>query len=127
MNSLNGSNGSRFFAQLLTVATATAVLVLVCATNVQSQKSKSREVTVTTSTADYTAVSQARNLKIHARPANTPVGRTTGAAAISSSPSATAGASGLAAPDSGGPRFPADLQYHGGATVSFMQHVAIYM
>lgn len=127
MNSLNGSNGSRFFAQLLTAATATAALVLVCATNVQSQKSKSREVTLTTSAADYTAVTQARDLKIHAKPANTPVGRMASVASISSSPSATAGASGLAAPDSGGPRYPADLQYHGGATVASMQSVAIYM
>jgi hypothetical protein len=125
MKSLASIKTRRSFSQLLTAATA--ILVLLCAMNLQSQQSKSREVTVTTSAADYTAATQARDLKIHARPANTPVGRTTSAAAISSSPSGGAGPTQGAAPDSGAPRFPADLQYHGGAIVASMQHVAIYM
>jgi hypothetical protein len=98
---------------------------IVVRVNIQSQQSTSREVTVTPSAADYAAAAAAQNVKAHLRPANTPVGRNTSPAAISSSPAGTANQN--TAPDSGGPRFPADLSYHGGNVVVSMQHHAIYM
>lgn len=113
------------FRQSLAAATGIVLSVLFFAVNLQSQPSTSREVTVNPSAADYAAAQVVKNAKIHARPANTPLGRKTSPAAISNS--LTAIASKTAAPDSGGPRFPADLQFHGGKTVQSMQQVAIYM
>src|ERR1700688_4692557 len=124
MKLLSINKNSRSFPRFL-AATGTALLVLMCAINLQSQKSPSNQVTVTASVADYAAAAAARNVKVHLRTANTPVGRTTSVAAISNSPAGTATQN--TAPDSGGPRFPGDLQYHGGKTVTSMQHVAIYM
>ena len=121
----SSGKGSRSFPQFLAAATAAGLFVMLLAVNVQSQAAKSRQVTVTLSAADYTAAAAARNVKIHARPANTPIGRATSVAAISSSPSGVVKQN--AAPDSGGPRFPGDLQFHGGKTVQSMQQVAIYM
>jgi len=114
------------FRTLLATATGTALLVLLFAINLQSQPSTSRQVTLTPSAADYAAAAAARNVRVHLRPANTPVGRKTSVAAISNSPAGTVKQN-TAAPDSGGPRFPADLEFHGGNVVVSMQHVAIYM
>lgn len=128
MKLLNSSNkGSRHLPQYLAAATGTALIVVLCAISLQSQPSHSREVTVNPTAADYAAAAAARNVKIHARPANTPVGRATSVAAISSSPSRAARAIQNAGPNSGGPRFPGDLQFLGGKTVQSMQQVAIYM
>ena len=107
-------------------ATGTALLVLVSAINLHSQQSTSREVTLTPSSADYAAAAAAQNVKIHARPANTAVGRKTSTAVISNSPTGAAGPQN-SAPDSGGPRFPGDLTFHGGNVVVSVQHHAIYM
>lgn len=112
------------FSQRIAVATGTALLVLLFAINLQAKPS-SRQVTVTTSATDYAAAAGARNVKVHLKPANTPVGRKTSVAEISNSRAGIV--KHTAAPDSGGPRFPADLQYHGGHTVTSMQQVAIYM
>ena len=71
------------FRPLLATATGTAVLVLLFAIDLQSQPSTSRQVTVTPSAADYAAAAAARNVRVHLRPANTPVGRKTSVAAIS--------------------------------------------
>jgi hypothetical protein len=127
MTLLSSSKGLRSLPQILAAATATVLLVLLCAVNLQAQRSTSHEITVTPSAADYAAAAEAKNQKIHARPAHTPVGRSTSLAAISNSPNATAPLSPTTAPDSGGPRFPADLEYHGGNVVPSMQHHAIYM
>jgi hypothetical protein len=127
MTLLSSSKGLRSFPQLLAAATGTALLVLLCAVNLKAQQSTSHQVTVTPSAADYAAVAEARNLKIHARPANTPIGRTTTTASISNSPDGSAAPAPDAVPDSGGPRFPADLSYHGGNVVVSMQSHAIYM
>src|SRR5260370_28658115 len=101
------------FRPLLATATGTAVLVLLFAIDLQSQPSTSRQVTVTPSAADYAAAAAARNVRVHLRTANTPVGRKTSVAAISNSPAGTVKLS-TAAPDSAGPRFPAHLEFHGG-------------
>jgi hypothetical protein len=124
MKLLSINKGLSYFPRFL-AATGTVLLVLVCAINLQSQKSPSNQVTVTASAADYAAAAAARNTKVHLRTANTPIGRQTSVAAISNS--AAGAVIQNTAPDSGGPRFPADLQYHGGKTVTSMQHVAIYM
>ena len=125
MKTLISSKCSRSFPQFLATANGTVLLVLLFAVNLQSQQSTSREVTVTPSAADYAAAAAAHNVRAHLRPANTPVGRNTSPAAISSSPAGTANQT--TAPDSGGPRFPADLSYHGGNVSVSMQHHAIYM
>ena len=113
--------------QFSIVVTGTMMLVLLCAATVQSQTRSSKEVTLAPSANDYAAAAEAKNQKIHARSANTPVGRSTSLAAISNSPNANARLTPSAAPDSGGPRFPADLEYHGGNVVPSMQNHAIYM
>jgi len=122
-NIIQGSQALKF----LSASTGTALLVLLFAINLQSQpSSSSRQVTVNPSAADYAAAAAARNVKIHARPANTPLGRKTSTAAMSNSPTGLAGPQNTA-PDSGGPRFPADLSFHAGKVVVSMQHHAIYM
>ena len=125
MKSPHSRTCSRSFPRFLAAATTPVLLVLWFAVNVQSQPTASREVTVHLSTADYAAAAAAHNVKVHLRPANTLVGRKTTALAISNSPVGTTKQA--TAPDSGGRRFPADLQFHGGNTVQSMQHVAIYM
>jgi hypothetical protein len=117
---------SRTLPKFLAAATGTALLILVSAINLHSQQSTSREVTLTPSSADYAAAAAAQNVKIHARPANTAVGRKTSTAVISNSPTGAAGPQN-SAPDSGGPRFPGDLTFHGGNVVVSVQHHAIYM
>jgi len=125
MKRLSGGKYSRSFPQFLAAVTETVLLVLLFAVNLRSQQSASREVKVTSSPADYAAAAAAQDVKVHLRPANTPLGRKTSPTTISSSPAGTASDS--TTPDSGGPRFPADLQFHGGQTVQSMQQVAIYM
>jgi hypothetical protein len=123
---LPANRGSRSFPQLLAI-TGAVLLALLCATNLQAKQSTSHQLTLTPSSTDYAAAAAAKNQKIHARPAHTPAGRSTGLAAISNSPNVTAPVAPVAAPDSGGPRYPADLQFHGGNVVPSMQHHAIYM
>src|SRR5260370_36302357 len=113
------------FRPLLATATGTAVLVLLFAIDLQSQPSTSRQVTVTPSAADYAAAAAARNVKVHLRPANTQVGRKTSVAAISNSPAGPVTQN--TAPDSGGPRFPADLHFHGGDLGGWIEHKALYI
>jgi hypothetical protein len=125
MKVLSSRRSSRCLLQLLAAATGIVFLVALFALNLHAQKPTSREITLTVSPADYTAANAAKNVGVHLKPANTPVGRKTSPAAISSSPAGTAIET--AAPDAGGPRFPADLEFHGGPTVQAMQHVAIYM
>src|ERR1700720_4070072 len=117
----------RRLLQFSIVVTGTMLLVLLCAIALKSQQLSSKEVPLTATSADYAAAAAAQNQKIHGRPAHTPVGRSTSLAAISNSPNANAPLSPVAAPESGGPRFPADLEYHGGNVVPSMQHHAIYM
>jgi len=114
---------SHSFSRLSVVTSALALLVVLLAVNAPAQKSVSHEVRLTVSAADYSAAAAARNVRVHLRPANTPVGRKTSSLAISTTPTGTANL----APDSGGPRFPGDLQFHGGHTVQALQHVAIYL
>lgn len=125
MKPVNSSKSSRFLPRLAASIAGAAFLVPLLAVNLLSQPTASRQVTVTVSASDYAAAAAARNVRVHLRPANTPAGRKTSPLAISNSPAITA--SPLVAPDSGGPRFPADLEFHGGKTVPSMHHVAIYM
>jgi hypothetical protein len=123
---LSRSKGPCSFPKLLAAATGTALLVLSCAVNLHSQPSSSHQITVSISRGDYAAAAAVKNSRIHARPAHTAAARNTAAAAISNSPVARVATQNTAS-DSGGPRYPADLKYHGGNTVSSMQHHAIYM
>jgi hypothetical protein len=116
----SGIHRLRCLLQFSIVVTGTMLFVLLCATTLQSQPPSSKEVTLTPSSNDYAAAAAAKNQKIHARRAHTPVGRSTGLAAISNSPNANAPITPNTAPDSGGPRFPADLEYQGGNVVPSM-------
>src|SRR4029077_17946059 len=127
MTLLSSSKGLRSLPQILAAATGTALLVLLCAVNLQAQRSTSQQITVAQRAAHSARGAKAKNQKIHARPAHTPVGRSPSLAAISNSPNASAPLTPTTAPDSGVPRFPADLEYHGGNVVPSMQHHAIYM
>jgi hypothetical protein len=123
----SGIRPLRCLRQFSIAVTGAMLLVQLGAPTLQSQSLSSKEVTLTPSSNDYEAAAAAKNQKIHARPTHTPVGRSTSPAAISNSPNANALLSPIAAPDSGGPRYPADLEYHGGHIVPSMQHHAIYM
>jgi hypothetical protein len=120
---LPSSKRTRYLTQLLAAGT----VVLLCAITLQSQPLSSKEVPLTSSSADYASAAAVQNQKIHASPAHTTVGIVTTPAAISTSPNITAPVNPNTAPDSGGPRFPADLSYHGGNIVVSVQHHAIYM
>ncbi len=117
MNLSSNRKRLRCLVQLL----APVTVVLLCVMTLQAGSSK--PVDLSASSADYAAAAAVKSQTIHARPAHTDIGRVTSPASISTVPPAAP----LAAPDSGGPRFPADLEYHGGAVVPSMQHHAIYM
>lgn len=76
---------------------------------------------------DRAAASGALNVKHHARPANTAAARSTPRSEISNMHAGVAAAAAADAPDSGGPRYPADLEYHGGAVVTHMTSHLIYV
>lgn len=101
----------------------TVLLFLLCAT-VRSQD-LSPGLQVSPSDYDRYVASQAQNVKRHAWPANTPAARSMREMALSSSHDTSVAATN--APDSGGPRFPADLSYHGGSVVVSMENHAIYL
>jgi hypothetical protein len=107
---LPSSKRTRYLTQLLAAGT----VVQLCAITLQSQPPSSKEVPLTSSSADYASAAAVQNQKIHAKPAHTAVAKVTTPAAISTSPNITAPLNPNTAPDSGGPRFPADLSYHGG-------------
>lgn len=119
------------FPQFMSAATGAVLLVVLSAASLQAQASKPHTVTVNPpSAADYATAAAAKNVKIHARPAHTGAARTMTAASLSVSPASTSPALSRVQPssvNSGGPRFPADLQFHGGNVVVSMQHHAIYM
>ena len=119
---LPGNITARFFPSLLSTVTGIAGFALLSTIPVQSQPRSSRHVTLNPSAADYAAAAAARNVRIHATPANTPRGRAAGGSELFGSPKVT-----NAAPDSGGPRFPADLIFNGGNVVTSMKQVAIYL
>ena len=116
------AKASRSFATLLSAATGIAGLVVLSAISLQSQSTSSRHVTVNPSAADYAAGAAAKNVNIHATPSNTPRGRAASGLELFGSPKTA-----NSAPDSGGPRFPADLIFNGGNVVTSMQQVAIYL
>jgi hypothetical protein len=120
---LPGQSIARHFPKSVPAATGTAVLVLLSAMYLQSETS-SRHVTLNPSAADYAAGAAAKNVNIHATPSNTSRGRAAGPAELFGSPKTSNLNS---APDSGGPRFPADLIFNGGNVVTSMQQVAIYL
>ena len=105
---------------VLAGTTGTLLLLLVCAT------AKSQAPQVTVSDSDYYAVSQAKNGVHHAWRANSEAGREARSSELSNLQSASPAAA-AAAPDSGGPRYPADLEYLGGAVVVSMESHAIYL
>ncbi len=121
---LSGKVIARHLPKFLPAATGTAVLVLFSAIHLQSQPTTSRHITLNPSAADYAAGATAKNVNIHATPANTPRGRAAGSSELFGSPRV---ANMNSAPDAGGPRFPADLSFHGGNMVTSMQSVAIYL
>jgi hypothetical protein len=110
------------FRHILVASTGTMLLSLFCAA-VHSQESF---VSVVPSNSDRDAASQAENVKHHARPANTPTGRATRSTELSTMHS-DANKADPAAPDSGGPRYPGDLEYHGGNVATTMQSHLIYV
>ncbi len=77
------------------------------------------------SPADYAAAAAASNGGRHALRALTSSGQATSAAALHAA--STPLAPHVAPPDSGGPRYPANLEYLGGAVVVSMQSHAIYL
>ena len=79
------------------------------------------------SPADYAAAAAATNVTRHALPASPEAGQVTTDMALSTAPSDSAASTAPAAPDSGGPRFPGDLQYHGGPVAVSMESHAIYL
>lgn len=100
-----------------TSATATWV-ALFCGLGLQAQG-------VNPSSADYAAAAAATNGMRHALRANTLPGQAATVMALSDAHPATT--TDPAAPNSGDPRFPADLQYHGGPVVVSMESHAIYL
>jgi len=116
---------SSSFRNVLFGAAGMMVLFLVC-TPVQSQQS-SQTLNVNPSDYDSYAVSQAQDVKRHARPANTPAAKEARPSEVSNSHLSVPGWVGPPAPDSGGPRFPGDLQYHGGAVVKSVQQHLIFV
>ncbi|HET8826630.1 MAG TPA: hypothetical protein VFM77_15930 [Terriglobales bacterium] len=121
---LSGKTIARHFPKFVPAATGTAVLVLLSAIHLQSEQTNPRHVTLNPSAADFAAGAAAKNVRIHATPANTPRGRAAGPSELFGSPRV---ANMNSAPDAGGPRFPADLSFHGGNVVTSMQQVAIYL
>jgi hypothetical protein len=107
---------------ILVGSTASMLLSLFC-TPVYSQESF---VYIAPSDHDRAAASQAQNVWRHARRANTEAGKAARSTDLSDKPSA-ASAAAADPPDSGGPRYPADLEYHGGAVVTSMTSHLIYV
>lgn len=109
---------------MLVGAAGTVLLVMMGA--VQAQETlKSVKVT------DYDRLmaSQATNARHHARRSNTPAARDARASELSNMHSAVKSAAAAADPDpnTGGPRAPGDLDYHGGAVVTTMRSHLIYV
>ena len=113
------------FPRHVLVGATGMLLFLVCAP-VQSQQS-SQTLNVNPSGNDGYAVSQAENIKRHARPSHTPAAREARPSQLSNSHGNGLGFGGPLAPDSGGPRFPADLQYNGGPVVKYVQQHLIFV
>ena len=100
-----------------------ASVAFFCGLYLQAQTTKP---TVNPSPADYAAAAEATNVKHHARPANTEAAKTTKIMGLSNAHDASA-AQAVAAPDSGGPRYPGDLQYHGGPVAVSMKNHLIFL
>jgi hypothetical protein len=111
------------FRQILAGATGTLLLSALPAI-VHAQEAKA--INVEPTDYDRHAVSEAQNARHHARPANTEAGKAARPTEISNMHSAAA-APAAAAPDSGGLRYPADLQYHNGPVVTSMRQTLIYV
>jgi hypothetical protein len=86
---------------------------------------QAQSTNLTPSPADYAAAAAATNVGRHALRALTAAGQAMSAAALhlANAPLTPA----VAPPDSGGPRYPADLQYLGGAVVVSMESHAIFL
>jgi hypothetical protein len=107
---------------LLCVTTASVVL-MGAAVDLPAQSTN-----LTPSPADYAAAAAVTNVTRHALPVNPDVGQVATVMDLSAAPGGRAASTAdSAAPDSGGPRFPGDLQYHGGAVVVSMESHAIYL
>jgi hypothetical protein len=116
----------RILRHSLVGATGTMLLFLLCAT-VHAQD-LSPTVQVSPSDNDRYAASQATNINRHAWLTNHSSAQSNRDAAFTSLHNSTpAIASVPAAPDSGGPRFPGDLSYHGGQVVVSMEQHAIFL
>jgi hypothetical protein len=83
---------------------------------------------VNPSPADYAAAAEATNARHHAWPANTEAAKTMKITGLSNDHADIAAqAAAMAAPDSGGPRYPADLQYQGGPVAVSMKNHLIFL
>lgn len=111
----------RCLRQLLLIGAGT-MLLSVLSTAAQSQESF---LNVTASDADRIAASQAENVKHHARRANTESGKEARLSELSTIHAAASAAADL--PDSGGIRYPGDLEYHGGPVAVSMRSHAIFV
>jgi hypothetical protein len=108
-------------SRVLAPSATTACMALFCSLGLQAQG-------LTPSPADYAAAATATNVHRHALRANTPAGQAMSASALSVPHTASAALAPVAsAPDSGGPRYPGDLTYNGGAVVVSMENHAIYL
>jgi len=109
---------------LITSASAASVAVF-CSLCLQAQTTNR---TVRPSPADYEAAGKATSVKHHAWPANTEAAKTIKITGLSTAHRDSADATpNAAAPDSGGRRYPGDLEYHGGPVVVSMESHAIYL
>jgi len=109
--------------RLLSASAAATWLALFCSL-AQSQTTKR---SLNPSPSDYAAANEVTNLRHHAWRANTSAARATAHSDLQPTSAASASASAVAAPDSGGPRYPADLQYLGGPVVVSMVNHAIFL
>jgi len=110
--------GPRSFRSVLTAVTGTMLLLLVCGT------AQSQDLNVRPSEYDRNAASEAQNVKYHARPANTPVGRAARPSALSNMHSDNPGEGDESSEVT---RYPGDLQYHGGNVVRTVEQHLIYV
>ena len=109
---------SRIFRYVLAAATGTMLLLLTCGT------AQSQDLNVSPSESDGYAASQAQNVRLHARPANTPAGKDARRSDISNLFPTDRG-EGAHSPEV--IRYPGDLEYNGGNVVQSVKMHLIYV
>jgi hypothetical protein len=102
--------------RVLITSTSAASVAVFCSLCLQARTTNR---TVGPSPADYEAAGKATNVSRHAWRALTPAGQRMSAAALHAASAPLTPA--VAPPDSGGPRYPADLEYLGGPVAVSME------